>query len=244
MPIFQRYLKTSTALGSFVLSAFVAFAGANLATAETKANPCAAKNPAKSVNPCAAANPCAANNPLNPCAGGHIKAPDAAHGLAPDVAEKAYRSLQRKMAAAFTLSGDKHAKRYQKWKRYNNAPYESSQHGDRYLNNYANNMAQTYEKYENIVKMPIGSVIAKDSFTVLKDGRRYAGPLFLMEKMKVGFRPEFGDWRYSMILPDGSLVGVTNAEGSENVDYCGTCHAGVAANQDHLFFLPKSYRVK
>lgn len=62
--------------------------------------------------------------------------------------------------------------------------------------------------------------------------------------MKAGFRPEFGDWRYSMILPDGSLVGVTNAEGSENVDYCGTCHADVAAHQDHLFFLPKSYRVE
>ena len=198
---------------------------------------------AASKNPCAPKKP-AASNPLNPCAPGHIKAPDAAHKLNPKAAQKAYASLQKDMVVAFALSGDASAGKYQTWKRYNSAPYESTEHGDRYLNNYANKKAQAYIKYEKSGVMTLGSVLAKDSFTVLKNGQIYAGPLFLMEKMKKGFKPEFGDWKYVMYLPDGSFIGETNGEGDENVEYCGACHARVGKSQDHMFFLPRSYRVK
>jgi hypothetical protein len=194
-------------------------------------------------NPCAAKKP-AASNPLNPCAPGHIKAPDAAHGLNPKAAQKAYGSLRKDMVTAFSLTGDASAAKYQTWMRYNSAPYESTQHGDRYLNNYANKKAQAYIKYEQSGVLPIGSVLAKDSFTVLKSGELYAGPLFLMEKMSKGFKPEFGDWKYVMYLPDGSFIGETNGEGDENVEYCGACHAQVGEKQDHMFFLPGNYRIK
>jgi hypothetical protein len=193
-----------------------------------------------------AANPCApkAANPLNPCSPGHIKAADAVHGLNPKAAKKAYDGLRKDLVAAFALTDDPDAQKYQTWKRYNSAPYESTQHGDRYLNNYANKKAQAYVMYENSGVMPIGSVLAKDSFTVLKGGEVYPGPLFLMEKMPKGFKPVFGDWKYVMYLPDGSFIGETNGDGDENVEYCGACHAGVGATQDHMFFLPKPYRVK
>ena len=198
---------------------------------------------AQTSNPCAPAKP-KVSNPLNPCSPGHIKAPDAAHGLNPKAAQKAYDGLKKEMAAAFTQTDDPDAMNYMNWKRYNSAPYESTQHGDRYLNNYANKKAQAYGLYEKSGYMKVGSVLAKDSFTVLKSGEKYAGPLFLMEKMPKGFRPEFGDWKYVMYLPDGSLIGETNGEGSENVEYCGACHAQVGEKQDHMFFLPKDYRVK
>ena len=194
-------------------------------------------------NPCAAKKP-EASNPLNPCAPGHIKAPDAAHGLNPKAAQKAYDSVKGEMAAAFSQTDDTSASKYLSWKRYNIAPYESTEHGDRYLNNYTNKKSQAYVKYEKSGIMPVGSVLAKDSFTVLKSGEIYPGPLFLMEKMQKGFKPEFGDWKYVMYLPDGSFIGETNGEGDENVEYCGACHARVGQSQDHMFFLPLNYRVK
>ena len=157
----------------------------------------------------ATCNPCAAKNPLNPCSPGHLKAPDADLTLTPGAAEKAYKRLNKNMAKVFALSGQSATKGYQNWQRYNKTPYQSTQHGDRYLNNYGNKVARAYGKFEKSGKMPVGSVLAKDSFTVLKDGQILPGPLFVMEKMKSGFRPDFGNWRYSMILPDGSFVGET-----------------------------------
>jgi hypothetical protein len=95
-----------------------------------------------------AANPCAAKNPLNPCAPGHIQAPDADLALKPAVAETIYRSLRKEMAAVFALSGKSATRRYQSWRRYNKTPYQSTEHGNRYLNNYVNKTAQAYGKFE------------------------------------------------------------------------------------------------
>jgi hypothetical protein len=46
-----------------------------------------------------------------------------------------------------------------------------------------------------------------------------------------------------MIMPDGSLFGVTNGPGSQNVQFCAECHAIVADDQDSLFFLPEEFRL-
>jgi hypothetical protein len=46
-----------------------------------------------------------------------------------------------------------------------------------------------------------------------------------------------------MIMPDGSLFGVTGGQGSENVQFCAECHAIVADDQDSLFFLPEEFRL-
>jgi len=200
--------------------------------------------PVMAANPCAP-NPCVpgAANPLNPCAAGHINAPDADLTLAPSAAEQVYLRLKKDMAAAFAMSGRAGIARYQTWRRYNKTPYQSTQHGYRYLNNYANKTARAYGKFERSGKMPLGSILAKDSFTVLKDGQKLPGPLFIMEKMRPGFKPAFGDWRYSMILPDASFVGETGGEGAENVEYCGVCHAGVPEAHDHMFYLPVKDRL-
>jgi len=69
------------------------------------------------------------------------------------------------------------------------------------------------------------------------------GPLFLMEKMPAGFNYVSGDWRYTMIMPDGRIFGVTKGENAERVEYCITCHLAREDN-DHLFFVPEAFRVK
>jgi hypothetical protein len=120
----------------------------------------------------------------------------------------------------------------------------SATHGSRYVNNYPGpEAAEAYRQFEEIGAMPTGGRIAKDSFTVAPDGRVGVGPLFIMEKMAEGFNEGSADWRYAMIMPDGSLFGVTNGPGSQNVQFCAECHAIVADDQDSLYFLPEEFRV-
>lgn len=90
--------------------------------------------------------------------------------------------------------------------------------------------------------MPAGAVIAKDSFSVAPDGQVSVGPLFLMEKMPAGFLAESGDWKYTMILPDGSLFGETHGHNSAGMQFCIDCHLA-GADYDYLLFLPPEYRV-
>jgi hypothetical protein len=46
-----------------------------------------------------------------------------------------------------------------------------------------------------------------------------------------------------MVMPDGSVAGTTNGDGSAAVEFCNACHVNVAQDQDYLFFLPEDFRV-
>ena len=50
-----------------------------------------------------------------------------------------------------------------------------------------------------------------------------------------------GDWRYTMVMPDGSLYGTTKGDGAERVEFCIGCHLA-RETQDHLFLVPEAYR--
>lgn len=162
--------------------------------------------------------------------------------LSNDEVEQIYTQLKAEMARSYRLSQQPGATSYQKWKRYNRAPYLSASHGNRLLNNYANGRARAYGLFERAGRLPVGSIIAKDSITVTKDGMVRPGALYVMEKMQSGFNYVSGDWRYTMVMPDGSLFGTTNGEGAERVKFCIACHLAVE-RQDHLFFIPKKYRI-
>ncbi len=131
---------------------------------------------------------------------------------------------------------------YLDWGLYNTAPYRSATHGARYVSNYANDIARNYGLYEAAGILPVGSVLAKDSFSVSKDGTLEIGPLFIMEKMPAGFNRVSGDWRYIMIMPNGVLFGETKGRGAQKVEYCIGCHLA-KEEQDHLFFVPESVRL-
>jgi hypothetical protein len=177
----------------------------------------------KPANPC---NPCAAENPCKPEAANTTSGPQIIH------------------AAALTDEVAALVRDYQSWQRLNTVPYVSATHGSRYVNNYPGpEAAAAYGRFEAIGAMPAGGRIAKDSFTVTRDGRIGVGPLFLMEKMATGFDAASDDWRYAMIMPDGSLFGVTGGQGSQNVQFCAECHALVADDLDSLYFIPEEFRV-
>lgn len=209
-------------------------------------NPCAAKNP---CNPCAAANPCnpcAAANPCNPCAANPCNpcAAGAEVELTNAEAADAYDCLTGQMRAAYAKSGDATATSFGSWRRYSKVAYQSSTHGGRFVQNYANATARAYGAFEKSGVMPAGSILAKDSFGVNGKGKVAVGPMFLMEKMPAGFNAASGNWKYTMIMPNGAVFGETNGKNSAGMQFCIECHAAVAEDQDHMMFLPEEYRTR
>ena len=155
-----------------------------------------------------------------------------------------YNRILDDMVAGYRLSGLPFVDRYRTWRRYNTVPYRSAQHGERFVNNYNNDIGKSYRHFEAAGEMPTGAVLVKDSFAVTKRGDVFSGPLFVMEKMSPGFNLASRDWRYTMVMPDGSLFGITNGEGSDRVEFCVTCHKLAGDQNDHLFYVPERYRVR
>ncbi|MFQ5983962.1 MAG: hypothetical protein ACE5LL_00430 [Alphaproteobacteria bacterium] len=227
----------------------VADAGLLTPEAAATAGPGPAEKPAATPPPRTAETsntltiPEEARNPCNPFGWAHFPAPIAPELPSAEV-QVAYEGVVGEMVARYRLSGIAAAADYQKWRRYNTAPYPSAAHGGWYINHYANGEARAYGRYEGAGVMPLGSVLAKDSFSIAEDGTVGTGPLFLMEKMAAGFNANSGDWRYTMIMPDGSIFGTTNGVDSRKVAFCVPCHGLVDEGQDHMFFLPKDLRVR
>jgi len=153
-----------------------------------------------------------------------------------------YQNIRKELHRGYALARLGAVAGFGAWQRYNTAPYISATHGQRYVNNYANAQARDYGRFEEAECLPAGSVLAKDSFTVTRSGDVYGGALFVMEKMPAGFNPASHDWRYTMIMPDGSLFGTTKGEGDARVRFCVSCHESASHHQ--LFFVPEEYRVR
>ncbi len=207
-------------------------------------NPCAAAKACNPCNPCAAAkacNPCAAAkacNPCNPCAAA------ASVELTNAEAVALYDCLKPVMTKSY--KGGKHwaATRWAGFTRVSTQPYASATHGGRQVQNLVNKIGRNaYKKFDDITVMPIGSTIAKPSFTVGKDGQAHLGPLFIMEKMTRGFNADTANWRYAAILPGGNTMGVTKATNSAAVAFCHECHVAGEDN-DYMLLIPDEYRVK
>jgi len=159
-------------------------------------------------------------------------------------AEKIYKRISNELVRGYQLSDHPAARSYQRWRRFNRAPYRSGPHGERFVNHYANGVGHdAYGALKEGETMPVGAVIAKDSFAVTRAGEVYSGPLFLMEKMPEGFNSAGHDWRYTMIMPDGSIFGVTKGPDSQKVEFCQKCHQTAGEGNDHLFFVPERYRI-
>ncbi len=161
--------------------------------------------------------------------------------LSPAEAEALYQGIAATTVRGYALSREPAAKRYRRWRRYNTAPYRSAAHGNRYVNNYGNAKAGGYDTLKPGEKMPLGAVLVKDSFTVGTDGIATAGALFIMEKLARGTAPDQGDWRYVMVMPDGSYFGDSRGQNQAAMAFCHGCH-GAQSDRDGLLFVPEGYR--
>lgn len=168
------------------------------------------------------------------------RVPDSLY-VPPGTAEQMYRGLSDALATSYAKSEVPVAVVYQQWKRANAAPYHSYSHGRRLLNNYVNEAAEGYFRFEQAGDLPVGAIIAQDSFAVDADGNLLPGPLFVMEKMPAGFNYVSGDWRFTQIEADGRLGGQTKGTNAESVERCIRCHLA-AEKTDYLFFVPGPHR--
>ena len=163
--------------------------------------------------------------------------------LTKDDATTIYEVIADDMARGYAMSEDPSVRAYRQWRLYNDAPYRSETHGNRYVNNYANAIAAEagYGNLKDGTRMPPGAVLAKDSFTYTGDHALFAGALFIMEKLPRGGNPAMADWRYAMIMPDGSVFGDTSADTTERMAFCHDCHMQ-KEELDYLFFVPEAHR--
>jgi len=154
-----------------------------------------------------------------------------------------YDCVRGYMQAAYSVADDPAGAQFLEWSNYSLVPYVSATHGNRYVMNYGNEAAAAYGDYEEAGTLPAGAKLAKNSFVVSPAGQVSVGPLFLMEKMDAGFSEASADWKYTMVMPDGSTFGVTAGANSAAVEFCIECHLSLGEEQDSLLFLPEDYRL-
>jgi hypothetical protein len=215
-------------------------------------DPCA---PAMACGPCDPCRPCAAAAPppemsdeelteLYDCLLDHMRS---AYGdewieTGPGFAAG---QIQHLHLAAYGDSGLDEAESFVDWPNAARVPYESGTHGGRLVTNHVNPEGEeAYREYEDIDAMPVGGTAAKPSFTISPQGEALLGPLFLMEKMEAGWNADSADWRYTSVMPDGTIAVRTLDVNDEQAATCAQCHMAMGGDQDSLLFLPEEYRAQ
>ena len=132
-----------------------------------------------------------------------------------------YACMEGRMAEGYAAGGDPIAAAYRGWTAAATRPALAGPHGERFLQTFANDVAaEAYLRFrEGDFAMPVGSVLAKESFAV-RDGTARVGPLFVMEKVEGA--AEHGGWSYSAVQPDGTPMGISQG-------FCHDCHGGFEA---------------
>ena len=141
--------------------------------------------------------------------------------LPPTIAGSAYNCLRDKMK--YAKSGHPLAEQFQSWSRLDSAPFLSKVHGNRYVAVYANDRALTTLSADTEAPIHSGVALATPTFSLTEDGTLEPGPLFILEKMQKGFSTTSGNWRYTLIGPEGDIIGVTKGQHGEDITFCADC---------------------
>ncbi|MEO1313627.1 MAG: cytochrome P460 family protein, partial [Pseudomonadota bacterium] len=131
-----------------------------------------------------------------------------------------YDCMEGKMIEGYTKGEDPVAPVYRDWTVTATRAAVAGPHGERLLLTFANDIAaEQYLKFEEEgVVMPVGSVLAKESVKVGKEGKARVGPLFIMTKVAAGEADETDGWLYSGVQPNGKELKFKQA-------FCHDCHA-------------------
>lgn len=152
--------------------------------------------------------------------------------------EDIYNCLKDAMAEGYAKEGDEVGATYRSWTVTSTRPAVAGPHGNRLLQTFANDVAaEQYLKFaEEGVKMPAGSVLAKESITISKKKKQArVGPLFIMTKMEDGAIPETDDWLYAGLQPNGKVMKIKQS-------FCHDCHVNYP-DQDMLAYPLEEVRI-
>ena len=131
-----------------------------------------------------------------------------------------YDCLKDQMAEGYASQGHEVGSVYRDWKVTATGAAAPGAHGNRFLLTFANDTA--YDQYvtyneDGGFSMPVGSVLAKESFTLSKKQKPRRGPLFIMTKVAAGEADEFDNWVYSAVQPKGKVMKIKQS-------FCHDCH--------------------
>lgn len=148
-----------------------------------------------------------------------------------------YECIKGALREGYTSLGDERATAYQSWGAAATVPGGVGNHGSRFLTTFVNDTGYLeYVRFKDEgAKMPVGTVIAKESFNVNKKGKVKRGPLFFMEKVAAGEADEFGNWVYSALQPKGKVMKIKQS-------FCHNCHTNFE-DQDSLGYPEEEYRI-
>lgn len=141
-----------------------------------------------------------------------------------DQIDALYECVRDELPAAYGAGDDPVAAVYREWEAAATGPAAPGFHGGRFLNTFVNETGYSeyirYEEDDEAFEMPVGTVIAKESFT-LRDGAPRIGPLFIMTRAVTADYPDTDGWVYSAVQPNGNPMGISQA-------FCHDCHSGFA----------------
>ncbi|SDY61201.1 Cytochrome P460 [Jannaschia faecimaris] len=128
-----------------------------------------------------------------------------------------YECMSDRMVEGYAKEGSEVGSQYRDWQVTATRPGVAGPHGNRFLLTFVNDIAaEQYLKFEEDITMPVGSVLAKESISS-KDGTARVGPLFIMTK--VDDAPDYGNWLYAGVQPNGKEMKVSQK-------FCHDCHGG------------------
>lgn len=158
------------------------------------------------------------------------------YDLDADAVNALYACIEAKMATQYASKGNAVAAAYRGWTAASTRPAVAGPHGERFLQTFVNDIgAAQYLKYaEDGFTMPVGTVIAKESFRI-KKGEAVVGPLFIMTKLENGAAPDAQDWHYDALLPSGGVMKIKQS-------FCANCHMGWE-DQDSLAYPLEEVRI-
>lgn len=139
-----------------------------------------------------------------------------------DQIDALYDCVRDELPAAYGAGDNEIAAVYRNWEAAATGPAAPGFHGGRFLNTFVNEVGHAdyirYEEDDESFEMPVGTVIAKESYT-LRDGAPRLGPLFIMTRGVTADYPDTDGWIYSAVQPNGDPMGISQS-------FCHDCHGG------------------
>ena len=150
------------------------------------------------------------------------KAPKAGPELSADEMTELHNCLHPLFIESFAKKGHEVGSVYGEWKPVSLRPAAPGVHSGQYLMTYVNDTG--YEQYLKFAtdgtQMPVGTIIAKENFTIKDSGKIKWGPLLVMTKVgaEVAEAADTGGWVYSGVKPKGKTLKV------DGKGFCHACH--------------------
>jgi hypothetical protein len=165
------------------------------------------------------------------------KAPKAGPELSADEMSELYNCIQPGLVKAYAKKSHEVGSVYGDWKAASLRPASPGVHSGQYLMTYVNDVGyDQYVKYSNDgTQLPVGTIIAKENFTIKDSGKISKGPLLIMTK--VGDEAaDTGGWVYTGVKANGKNLKV------DGKGFCHACHQAYPT-QDFLGYPVQDVRV-